>query len=127
MRLQQGNRSGVVNPLPRWRVAAAAGILAALAALLAVLAPTYLHNLDLQTYVAGLSRGETGRARPDEDLRTEIVQKARQLGLPVAPDNVHISRAPDGKLEHIEVRYFVDVNFPGYTVKLHFYPGAGSQ
>jgi hypothetical protein len=27
----------------------------------------------------------------------------------------------------IDVRYFVRVTLPGYTVDLHFYPGAGSR
>ena len=55
------------------------------------------------------------------------MEKARQLDVPVSADNVRITRAADGKLEHIDVRYFVDVNLPGYAVKLHFYPGAASQ
>ncbi len=113
--------------MPRWRIAAAAGILAALLGLVAVLSPSYFHNLDLQSYVSALSHDEAGRGRPDEVLRAQIVEKAKDLGLPVTDSNVHITRAPDGKLEHIDVRYFVDVSLPGYTVKLHFYPGAASQ
>ena len=27
----------------------------------------------------------------------------------------------------IDIRYFVTVDVPGYTVNLHFYPGAGSE
>ena len=113
--------------VPRWRVAAAAGILASLAGLLAVLSPAYFHNLDLQNYVTALSRSEAERTAPDEELRRRIVEKAEQLHLPVAPENVRIARGEDGSLEHIDVRYFVDVNLPGYTVKLHFYPGAASH
>jgi hypothetical protein len=127
VRLQQGSRPGIVNSVPRWRIAAAAGILAALVLLLALLAPAYVHNLDLQSYVSGLTRDEAGRATSDGALREEIVDKAKELDLPVSADNVRITRAADGKLEHIDVRYFVDVNLPGYTVKLHFYPGAASQ
>ena len=116
-----------MNPVPRWRIAAAAGILACLAGLMAVLAPTYFHNLDLQSFVSGLTREEGARSRPDGALRDQIVDKAKALGLPVSGDNVHITRGADGKLQHIDVRYFVDVNLSGYTVKLHFYPGAASQ
>jgi hypothetical protein len=127
VRLQQGSRSGIVNAVPRWRVAAGAGILAGLALLLAMLAPAYFHNLDLQNYVSGLTRGDAAQPVSDTDLRQRIVEKARQLDVPVSADNVRITRAADGKLEHIDVRYFVDVNLPGYAVKLHFYPGAASQ
>jgi len=127
VRLQQGSQSGIVTNVPRWRLVAAAGILAALVGLVAFLSPAYFHNLDLQSYVSSLTHDEAGRTASDETLRGEIVGKARQLGLPVAPENVHISRTVDGTLEHVDVRYFVDVNLPGYTVKLHFYPGAGSR
>ena len=95
--------------------------------MLGFLAPAYFHNLDLQSYVTGLTHDSGGRASSDDDLRARIVEKAQALNLPVSAENVHIARATDGKLEHIDVRYFVDVNLPGYTVKLHFYPGAASQ
>jgi hypothetical protein len=116
-----------VNPVPRWRIAAGVGILAILALMLALLAPVYFHNLDLQNYVSSLAHGEAARAAPDDGLREQVVEKAHQLDLPVSADNVHITRAADGRLQEIDVRYFVDVNLPGYTVKLHFYPGAASQ
>ncbi len=116
-----------MNPVPRWRVAAGAGILALLVALLAFLSPAYFHNLDLQSYVSVVTHDGSGAARSDGALRQQIVDKAKALGLPVTPDDVHITRAADGKMTHIDVRYFVDVNLPGYTVKLHFYPGAASQ
>jgi hypothetical protein len=116
-----------VNRVPRWRVALAAGILAALAGLVVVLSPAYFHNLDLQNYVSALTRDEAERARPDDALREQIVTKAKDLGLPVSGENVRITRGGDGALEHIDVRYFVDVNLPGYSVKLHFYPGAASH
>jgi hypothetical protein len=116
-----------VNPVPRWRLAAGAGILVLLLTLLGFLSPAYFHNLDLQSYVAGVTHDTSGAARSDEALRQQIVDKAKTLGLPVTADDVHITRTGDGKLEHVDVRYFVDVNLPGYTVKLHFYPGAASQ
>ena len=116
-----------MNGVPRWRIAAAAGILALLLLLLAFLAPAYFHNLDLQNYVTGLTHDSAVRSASDEELRARILGKAQALDLPVLPPNIHIARAADGKLEQIDVRYFVDVNLPGYTVKLHFYPGAASQ
>jgi hypothetical protein len=116
-----------VTAVPRWRVAAAAAILAGLVAVLAFLAPAYFHNLNLQSYVSGLSRDAAAGSQPDEAIERQVVQKAVELGLPVTAGNVRITRGTDGKLQHIDVRYFVDVNLPGYTVKLHFYPGAASQ
>jgi hypothetical protein len=65
------------------------------------------------------------RNQTDDALRQNVLHKARELDLPVRPDNVRIIRSPEGL--RIDVRYFVRVTLPGYTVDLHFYPGAGSR
>jgi hypothetical protein len=114
-----------VNPVPRWRIAAGIAILALLAFFLCVFAPYYFHNLELQNFVSGLTHSAENQAKPDDVLRTSVLDKAHELGLPITEDNVHITRSPDTM--HIDVRYAVPVNFPGYTVNLHFYPGAGSR
>jgi hypothetical protein len=54
-----------------------------------------------------------------------VLDKARALDLPVQPGNVQIVRR-EGTVR-IDVRYIVRVDLPGYTVDLHFYPGAGSR
>jgi hypothetical protein len=114
-----------VNRLPTWRIALAIGILAVMAFVLASFAPLYFRNLELQNYVSDVTQSVDNRGKSDDLLRTNVLTKARQLQLPVSEDNVHIVRSTDGM--HIDVRYFVRVNLPGYTVDLHFYPGAGSR
>ncbi|MCX6630960.1 MAG: hypothetical protein NTW28_25375 [Candidatus Solibacter sp.] len=114
-----------MNPVPRWRIAAAVLVLALLLGFGAMFAPIYACNLKLQTYVAEITRRVDSRNQPDEALRQNVLNKARELDLPVKADNVHIIRSPEGV--RIDVRYFVRVNLPGYTVDLHFYPGAGSR
>jgi hypothetical protein len=114
-----------VNRIPRWRLALAIVILGGMAFLLASFAPIYFRNLELQNYVSDVTHSVDNRAKSDDLLRTVVLDKARQLNLPVAEDNVHIARSQDGV--RIDVRYFVRVNLPGYTVDLHFYPGAGSR
>jgi hypothetical protein len=116
-----------VNRLPVWRVAAAVLILAALAFFLATFTPIYLHNMGLQKYVSSLTQRADSRTKSDDLLRTLVRDKAHELGLPVMEDNVHVTRSSDGALKQIDVRYFVQVSLPGYTVNLHFYPGAGSR
>jgi hypothetical protein len=54
-----------------------------------------------------------------------VLKRAGELDLPVKADNVQIDRLGDGL--RIDVRYFVRVSLPFYTVDLHFYPGAGSR
>jgi hypothetical protein len=111
-----------VKPVPRWRIAAAVAVLLALLGFGVVFTPIYAHNLELQHYVAEITRDVSA---PDGVLTEHVVDKARELNLPVTADNVHITRSTAGT--RIDVRYFVRVTLPGYTVDLHFYPGAGSR
>ena len=114
-----------MNRVSRWRVCAAVAILGILAFILADFAPYYVRNLKLQNFVSAVTRSGQIATQSDDVLRTWVVEKAHQLQLPVADGNVHITHTPEGT--HIDVRYFVRVNLPGYTVDLHFYPGAGSR
>jgi hypothetical protein len=114
-----------VSPVPRWRIAAAVMVLAALLGFGIMFAPIYAGNLKLQTYVAEITQRVDNRNQSDESLRQNVLNKARELDLPVTADNVHITRSAGGL--RIDVRYYVRVTVPGYTVDLHFYPGAGSR
>ena len=114
-----------MNPVPRWRIAAAIAVLAALLGFGILFAPIYAGNLKLQSYVAEITHHVDSQNQPDEALRQNVLNKARELDLPVRADNVQITHLPDGL--RIDVRYFVRVTLPGYTVDLHFYPGAGSR
>jgi hypothetical protein len=111
--------------IPRWRIAAAVLILAGLIYFLAIFTPIYVRNMRLQSYVSGLTQSVENTKDSDDLLRTRVLDKAHELELPVAADNVHIRRTTDAV--QIDVRYFVRVDLPGYTVDLHFYPGAGSR
>ena len=100
-------------------------VLAALLGFGVLFAPIYAGNLKLQSTWQKLHTVSTCQNQPDEALRQNVLNKAHELDLPVKADNVHIIHSPDGL--RIDVRYFVRVTLPGYTVDLHFYPGAGSR
>jgi hypothetical protein len=104
---------------------AAAAVLTALLAFTAMFAPIYYRNLELQNYVSGVAQRVEIQTNSDDVLRTWVLDKAHELDLPVKEDNVHVIRSKEGV--RIDVRYFVRVDLPGYTVDLHFYPGAGSR
>jgi len=125
VRAQQGHPSGAVNPLPRWRIAAGCLVLAALAFFAVLFAPVYIRNLKLQNYVDEMTHRVENEKQSDEVLRSRVLEKAHQLGLPVREDNVHIFRSADGL--RIDVQYAVTVTAPFYSVGIHFYPGAGSR
>ena len=114
-----------MNRLPRWRLVAAAAVLVVLLGMLGAFAPYYFRNVELQSFVSSVTHRADAQTASDDVLRTWVLDKAHQLKLPVMEDNVHVNHSPEGL--HIDVRYFVRVNLPGYTVDLHFYPGAGSR
>jgi hypothetical protein len=109
----------------RVRVAAAILIVIALAVIGALLAPVYLNNYRLRGFVEELTHSAEARTQSDDAVRAAVLEKAESLGLPVRDENVLIRRSGDSL--RIEVRYVVRVDFPLYTVDLHFYPGAGSR
>jgi len=111
-----------VNRPAWWRIAAAVVILAGLVFFLVLFAPIYFRNLKLRGYVSDLTQTVETQAISDDLIRTRVAAKAHELNLPVAENNVHILHAP-GRTD-VQVRYFVRVNLPGYTVDLHFNPGA---
>ena len=118
-----------MNPIPRWRIVAAAAVMAALAVFAAMFAPIYFRSLQLQSFVVTVPQRVADQPAPPSDdlVRTWVLNEAYRLGLPVRADGVRIFRSPDGRVERVEVRYFVRMDLPGYTVNLHFYPGVGSQ
>jgi hypothetical protein len=111
--------------VPLWRVAAALVILGGLVFFLAAFAPLYFRNLKLQNYVSEIARRADPGSQSDEALKRMVLERARQLQLPVSQEDVHVLHTPRGA--RIDVRYFVEVRLPGYSVNLHFYPGAGSR
>jgi len=122
-----------VTRVPRWRIVAAAAVLAALAFFIMSFAPLYIRNLKLQSFVATIpqrveDQAQSGSPPSDDLLRDWVLDKARGLHLPVTADNIRIQRSPTGDhVERIDVHYLARVDLPGYTVNLHFYPGAGSR
>jgi hypothetical protein len=107
----------------KWRIAAGVLVLAALLLFGAALIPLYYHNYQLQGFVSEAAQRVENQTKSDQLLREWIVDKAASLDLPVKADDVQIKRSTERL--RIDVRYAVRVDFPGYTVNLHFYPGAG--
>ena len=114
-----------MNPVPRWRIAAGVTVLLLMLLFAVVLVPVYIHNLQLQSFVASLTRSASSRSIDDDSLRGLVLAKAQSLHLAVKAPDVHIIHAADGT--HVAVRYFVTVSLPGYTANLHFGPGGPSR
>lgn len=103
--------------LPLWRLIAAILVLSVMALVLISIAPVYIENYQLRRYVRTLTGAENAAAMTDDALRGSVLARAKQLDLPVAADDVRITRQ-NGK-PRVQLRYAVQVDFPLYQVDLH--------
>jgi Domain of unknown function (DUF4845) len=110
--------------LPLWRIIAAVLVLAGMAGVLLALAPVYFEDFQLRQYIRSLVRDPKTAGTPEETLRSALLERARQLDLPIEPGDIRISH-PDGKLQ-LQIKYEVQMDFPLYQVDLHFHPDATS-
>jgi hypothetical protein len=106
------------------RLIAGAAVLLILIVLAVLLIPPYATNWKLQSYVNDLADETATAKRPEDAIRTQVVKKAVELGLPVHDDDVHVAIS-QGTVK-IDVLYIVQVSVGGYAVDLHFRPAAGS-
>ena len=105
------------------RTIAGAAVLVVLLTVSAFLIPPYAANWRLQSYVNDLADDPATAAKPAEAVRTDVLNEAAGLGLPVHGDDVHVGIT--GGAVKIDVLYIVHVDIAGYTVDLHFRPAAG--
>ena len=91
--------------------------------LTAGLLPYFLRNLRFQRYVENLTQTAAAATQSPEQVRTQVIEHARELGMRVEAGDVQVEGSGSGL--RIAVRYVAPVEFPGYTVKLHFAPSAG--
>ena len=85
--------------------------------------PSFVRNLRLQRYVEALTQSGDISTRSPDQLRSQVLQRATELGLPVQAPDVQVERTTHAA--RVSIRYVVPVHFPAYTVKLHFSPSAG--
>jgi hypothetical protein len=108
--------------LPLWRLIAALLVVAAMAAVLAALAPVYFEDYQLGQYMKSVARGANLQ---DDAVKAEVMARARQLDLPVRTEDLQISH-PAGKLE-MQMKYAVQMDFSLYQVDVHFHHSAVSR
>jgi hypothetical protein len=86
---------------------------------LAMLVPPYRKNSSFQQY---LEQAVTRPATPGI-LRTDITNRAAQMGLPLRDSDVRITEKPGNRLR-VDIVYINRVDLKLYTVDLHFHPSA---
>jgi hypothetical protein len=65
------------------------------------------------------SAGRHQNERMSEIISKNLLEKAKQLGLPVKPEDVKVERTQSSYVR-IEVKYTVPVEFPGFTYNWNF-------
>lgn len=94
-------------------------------AVLVALAPVYLEDWNLRQYMRSLARNPVSIRTGDDELKIQVVQRARSLRLPLRPQDVTVAH-PQGRLE-LQTKYAVEMDFPLYQVDLHFHATASSR
>jgi hypothetical protein len=67
--------------------------------------------------------------KTDDDIRTDVMRKAKDEGLPIAPKQItvqHIS-TPGLSAVYVAADYTVTINLPGYSFDMHFTPNSGNK
>jgi hypothetical protein len=106
------------------RLIAGATVLLILLIVGVLLIPPYAANWRLQSYINDLADDPATAKHSADAVRTQVLNQAAGLGLPVHGDDVHVSVAQGAV--NIGVLYIVHVDVAGYTIDLHFRPTAGS-
>ena len=97
---------------PVWRLVVGWGVLAALAYIGILLIPVYLHHFELSRLL------HTSHISSENAARQFVLDRGRALGLDISPNQLDLRRLPGSSA--VDVHYVARVNFPLYTVDLHF-------
>lgn len=88
--------------------------------------PIYVNNYDLQDAMQQEARfafnPNTGLAKNSDEVRADIVKKVQTLGIPLQPDDIHVTDVA-GKVT-ISAEYTITVDLIIYQLPLHFHPRA---
>ena len=77
--------------------------------------PVRIAVAELQDYCEAQAERASLSEYNNENIQKNIVEKARELKLPVTPQDIKVRR--DGGQVYVEVHYTVSLDFPGYTYR----------
>lgn len=87
--------------------------------------PPYVTNYELEDLMKSEARFGFVNRRTPEQVRDIVYKKARDLDMPIGPENIRVEAQTNGY--RITVTYTVVVELPGYELKLNFKPMADSM
>jgi hypothetical protein len=86
--------------------------------------PPYINDYQLRDTLQSESRYFAARQKNAEAVRSIVWSELQNLRIPAERENIIVSEA--GRIAHVEVKYTVVVELPGYTLNLNFDPIAES-
>lgn len=111
---------------------ALAGFLAIVALIVAgfQVTPPILANYSFQDDLKNVAMtAGANPSRTDEEVRNDVLRKAKEHQLPIKPEQVTIQRigSPGLMAVYVATEYSVPVNLPGYSFDMHFSPTSGNK
>ncbi len=90
------------------------------------LVPPYINNYEFTDALENTARLATyAQGKSEDDIRQDVLAKAKELSLPVRPEDVTITKSTYGV--NIAVKYNVRVEIPGHVFNLNFNPEVGNK
>jgi hypothetical protein len=92
--------------------------------LLFQIVPPYVNDYQLHDILQTEARLFAARQKNAEAVRGTVWNEVQNLHIPAQREDITVSEA--GRIGHIDVKYSVVVELPGYTLRLNFDPIAES-
>jgi|SRR5579872_6120435 len=113
-------------------VKAIIGLLAIVAVFLGIfqVAPPIMSNFSFEDDLKTVALMDGANLqKTDEDVRNDVLRKAKEHELPVTPKQVIVQRVntPGTLAVYVAVDYTVPINLPGYSFDMHFTPSSGNK
>lgn len=92
--------------------------------------PPEMTNYSFQDDLRNIAMmGGANAHQTDQQLLDEVMHKAQEHQLPLAPDHVTVQRVgtPGAPAVYVAADYSVPVSLPGYSFVLHFTPNSGNK
>jgi hypothetical protein len=93
-------------------------------------APPMLANYSFQDDLKTIAMMDgPDQRKTEEDVRNDVIRKAKEHDLPVSPKQVTVQRidTPGVAAIYIAADYSVTINLPGYPFDMHFTPTSGNK
>ena len=93
-------------------------------------APPIMGNYSFQDDLKTIALMDGGnQQKTDEDVRNDVLRKAKEHELPIEPKQVTVQRlnTPGIAAVYVAADYAVTINLPGYSFDMHFTPNSGNK